>query len=81
MGPSGAIRAGDHKLIEVFETGKAELYNLKDDIGETHNLAAKNPELVAKLKKMLQSWRELTGSKPATPNADYQPSSDWRKTD
>ena len=33
MGPAGAIRAGDYKLIEVFETGKKELYNLRQDTG------------------------------------------------
>jgi arylsulfatase A len=34
MGPAGAVRRGDFKLVEVFETGKVELYNLCDDIGE-----------------------------------------------
>ena len=34
-----SIRAGDWKLIEFFETGKLELYNLRDDLGEKHDLA------------------------------------------
>ena len=38
--PGGVIRDGDWKLLEFFEDGRLELYNLKDDIGEKHNLAA-----------------------------------------
>jgi arylsulfatase A-like enzyme len=39
MGPSGAIRMGKYKLIEVFETDKIELYNLENDPGELHDLS------------------------------------------
>ena len=39
---SGAIRHRDWKLIEYFDTGEIELYNLVDDIGEKNNLANKN---------------------------------------
>jgi arylsulfatase A-like enzyme len=42
--PSGAVRSGDYKLIEWFEDGSIELYNLKDDISEKHDLAASKPE-------------------------------------
>jgi arylsulfatase A-like enzyme len=55
--PAGAVRAGDWKLIEFFETGKAELYNLKDDIGEKTDLSAKNPEKAKELRDMLTAWR------------------------
>ena len=79
MGPSGAVRAGDCKLIEVFETGKKELYNLKQDIGETHDLSQEKPELVEKLSKMLDDWRTSSGSQNATLNPDYNPDKDWRK--
>ena len=78
MGPSGAIRAGDYKLIEVFETGKKELYNLREDIGESHDLASEKPELVAKLSRLLEQWRQDSGSKMATLNPDYTPENDWR---
>ena len=37
--PVGLIQAGDWKLMEFFEDGRLELYNLRDDIGETNNLA------------------------------------------
>ncbi|MGH9339668.1 MAG: sulfatase [Acidobacteriota bacterium] len=36
--PCGAIREGDYKLIEFFEDGNVELYNLAEDMGETRNL-------------------------------------------
>ena len=45
MGPAGAVRAGNYKLVEVFEAGKAELYHLRNDLGETHDLAASMPDL------------------------------------
>jgi len=78
MGPAGAIRAGDYKLIEVFETGKKELYNLREDIGESRDLAAEKPELVAKLSYLLKQWRQDSGSKMATLNPNYTPENDWR---
>lgn len=55
--PAGAIRYGDYKLIEFFETGKRELYDLKNDIGETVDLSQKEPEMASKLYQMLTKWR------------------------
>lgn len=78
MGPSGAVRAGDYKLVEAYETGKAELYNLRDDIGETRDLSPEQPELAAKLRKMLHDWRKANGSRTVTVNPEYDPSADWR---
>lgn len=78
MGPAGAVRMGDYKLIEVYESGKLELYNLTEDIGEQNDLAEQKPELVAKLKTMLHDWRKETGSKMATPNPGYDKANDWR---
>ena len=56
---AGAIRKGDWKLIEFFDTGKLELYDLKNDLGESLNLADAQPERAAKLLKMLQEWRRV----------------------
>ena len=47
--PAGAIRKRDWKLIEWFESGGLELYNLADDRGERHNLAQDNPAKAAEL--------------------------------
>lgn len=56
--PGGAIRDGDWKLVEFFEDGRQELYNLKDDLGEKHNLAAANPDKAAELHRKLVQWRQ-----------------------
>jgi len=56
--PAGSIRSADWKLIEFFETGKIELYNLRDDIGEKTDLAMKMPEKAKELHDMLVAWRK-----------------------
>jgi arylsulfatase A-like enzyme len=60
---SGAIRKGAWKLIEFFDSGTAELYNLADDVGEADNLAEKQPAKVAELKKLLEEWRRNVGAR------------------
>jgi len=69
--PGSAIRAGDWKLIEFFEDGRLELYNLKEDIGEKNNLAASMPEKAAQLHNMLKAWRDEVGARypQRNPNA------------
>jgi arylsulfatase A-like enzyme len=57
-----AVRQGDLKLIEYFDDGSVELYNLKDDIGEKHNLAAEIPARAAAMRRELSAWREATGA-------------------
>jgi arylsulfatase A-like enzyme len=56
--PSGAVRAGDYKLIEWYEDGQVELYDLANDLGEQKNLAATKPEKAAELRRMLHEWRD-----------------------
>ena len=73
--PGSSIRAGDYKLIEFFEDDTIELYNLGADIGEDHDLAAKEPELAAKLRQQLADWRRSVDAKLPQPNPDYVP---WR---
>jgi arylsulfatase A len=58
--PSGAVMDGDYKLIEDFETGRTELYDLKADIGETKDLAATDPARRSSLYLRLKRWREQT---------------------
>lgn len=60
--PGSAIRLGDWKLIQYFENNDIELYNLKEDIGEKHNLAASNPEKRDELLGMLENWRKETNA-------------------
>lgn len=54
--PSGAIRVGDYKLINFFQDNALELYNLKEDISETHNLAQELPQRRDALLGMLYAW-------------------------
>lgn len=72
--PAGAIRKGDWKLIEWFETGRLELYNLKDDIGETTALNDDEPEKLKELYDAMLAWRkEVNAPVPTTPNPKYEP--------
>jgi arylsulfatase A-like enzyme len=61
--PSGAVRSGDYKLIEWYENNSIELYNLKDDIGEKHDLAETMPEKAAVLRGMLHTWQKQMKAK------------------
>jgi len=70
--PSGAVRQGDWKLIEFYEDGKRELYNLKDDIGEKTDLSGKMPAKTKELGGMLSGWRKAVDAQMPTPNPDYK---------
>jgi arylsulfatase A len=71
--PGSAVRQGDYKLIEFYEDGKLELYNLKDDIGEKNDLAAKMPEKAKELHQMLTDWRKSVDAQMMKANPDYKP--------
>jgi len=72
--PCSAVRAGDYKLIEYFEDYRVELYNLRDDIGESRDLSRTNPAKAAELRKMLHRWRRDVNAQIPKPNPDYAPS-------
>jgi arylsulfatase A-like enzyme len=58
---SSAIRVGDYKLVDLFTNKKQELYHLKNDIGESKDISAENPEMTKKLYAQLQKWRSDVG--------------------
>ena len=60
--PSGAVRAGDWKLIEFYEDKRIELYHLADDLGEQKDLAKARPEKTRELHGMLEAWRKGVGA-------------------
>jgi arylsulfatase A-like enzyme len=60
--PCSIMRYGDWKLHEYFEDGGLELYNLRDDIGESSNLAEQNPAKANELQKMMAAWRDQVGA-------------------
>ncbi|RPI08721.1 MAG: DUF4976 domain-containing protein, partial [Acidobacteriales bacterium] len=71
--PAGAIRDGDWKLIEFYEDGSLELYNLRDDIGEKRNLAAREPKRAAAMHEKLKRWRSNVDAAMPSPNPNYDP--------
>jgi len=74
--PYSAGRFGDWRIVEFFETGKVELYNLKDDPGEKTDIADKETERATKLREKLKSWRQSIGAQLPTPNPDANPEKD-----
>jgi arylsulfatase A-like enzyme len=72
--PAGAMRMGDWKIIEHFEDGRIELYNLREDVGETRNLAEAMPGRARELHRRMALWREEVGAPvPKEPNPAYVP--------
>lgn len=77
FGPQKAIRRGSWKLVdsrdmEAKTQSGWQLYNLSNDIGETKNLAAEKPELVAELAKAWDDWnaKNMTPQWHGSPNED-----------
>ena len=68
--PGGAVRVGTHKLLEFYEDGRVELYDLATDPAEQTDLAAAQPARAAELKKLLADWRTSVGAQMPTPNPD-----------
>jgi arylsulfatase A-like enzyme len=60
--PSAAVLEGDWKLIEWYEDGSRELFNLRDDPGEKRNLVEHHPETAARLQAALSAWRRDVGA-------------------
>jgi arylsulfatase A-like enzyme len=61
--PGAAIRQGNWKLIEFYETDEVELYDLSNDIGEQRNLVLEHPEMVFSLQKKLHELQAYAGAK------------------
>lgn len=77
--PNGAVRLGDFKLIEWYEDGGTELYNLKSDIGEHHDLSHEKPEKTAELTELFHQWRKDVDAKMPTPNPAFGKAPGFRK--
>ena len=69
--PATAVIDGDWKLIKWFDTGHYELFHLGDDIGEHFNLVDQYPEVVSRLKKIIQDFQDETNAKIPKPNPNY----------
>jgi arylsulfatase A-like enzyme len=64
---AGAMRDGDWKLIEFFDTAKFELYDLAKDEGEQHDLSTENPAKLEEMQRKLMAWQhEIHAEVPKT---------------
>jgi arylsulfatase A-like enzyme len=73
--PGSAIRFGDYKLIHYFENNDLELYHLKNDPSEQHNLADSHPEKAQALLQKLKNWRAKTNAPvPSVRNTHFRKS-------
>ncbi len=86
--PASAIREGDYKLIEWYEEtlynekNQINLYNVREDVGETKDLAQEMPELASRLREKLHQWRKAVGAQEMEINPNYDPKrADWRFAD
>jgi arylsulfatase A-like enzyme len=62
VSPYSVARAGDWKLIRFYETGREELYNLHDDLGEQRDLAGSQAQKRRELSLRLDSWLKQVGA-------------------
>lgn len=61
----GNVNPGSMKLIKTAKLTSFELYNLREDLGEQHNLAASEPERLKKMsKKLVKKYVEVQKEGP-----------------
>ena len=60
--PCSGMREGPWKLIETFETGHCALFNLREDLGETQDLAPVFPDRVTEMHRAMVAWRQEVGA-------------------
>lgn len=71
--PAGALRHGRYKLLEFFDTGALELYDLAVDPGEEVDLSEHRPGLARRLQRRLRDWRTAVGARLPMGNRKYDP--------
>lgn len=71
--PASAVRHGPWKLIEYFENGRLELYDLSRDLGERHDLAQAMPDQASRLHDRLRRWRREVDAQLPTANPGFRP--------
>jgi arylsulfatase A-like enzyme len=54
--PAYAVRQGKWKLLHSYKNGPSELFDLSADVGETHDLAARYPNVVDSLTRTFRAW-------------------------
>jgi arylsulfatase A-like enzyme len=66
--PAGAVRDGRWKLVEHYDDGRVELFDLETDAAETRDRSADEPARAALLRQRLGEWRVSVGAQENTPN-------------
>jgi arylsulfatase A-like enzyme len=74
--PGGVIMEGDYKLIQRYEDGRVQLYNLKDDISEKNDLSQEQPEVVDRLESQFHDWLKIQNARFLQEREDSGPA--WR---
>ncbi|CAN5458992.1 sulfatase [soil metagenome] len=70
--PSSWVISGDWKLIEYFEDGRLELFNLQADPSEARECGLAHPDVRSRLHRLLANWRSEVEAKIPAPNPDYE---------
>lgn len=78
--PTGAVMAGDYKLIEFLGENRWELYNIQNDMAEQRDLAQEKPQLTQQLRQKLQRWQQQMGALMPVPNPNYDVEKPFRNS-
>ncbi len=70
--PGAVIREGRYKLLEYFEKGTVQLFDLEKDPGEQQDIAAQMPAKVKKMKRKLHRWQKKVGAAMMPVNPEYK---------
>ncbi len=70
--PAGSVRAGDYKLVELYESGKLELYNLKEDLSESNDLSEKMVKKTQQMHQLLAEWRHKVNAQMPIANPAFK---------
>jgi arylsulfatase A len=82
--PVSAVREGQWKLLEYFEDGHSELYDLQRDPSEKNDLSSAQPQKLAELRDQLHLWRQSVNAQMPTHNPKVSvtsPGNRWDKAD
>lgn len=71
--PGAAIRYRQYKLLEYFENGTVQLFDLSEDLSEQNDLSKIHPKIVKHLQGKLQTWHDEVGAKMMSLNPNYDP--------
>jgi arylsulfatase A-like enzyme len=71
--PAGAVRDGRWKLVEHYDSGQAELFDLVADVSETNDRSKADPARTSAMRQRLREWRTSVAAQENTPNPGVDP--------